>query len=410
LQRFRALDPLDLRDASEEDLQAVRTVAWGVKGLVFDLIAEGPAELQPALSRALGQGIDAATASRLMAGLPLDTLRKGQEAWFPDLAAEMATHRAGENVPIPPSEFAQSAPAEVSDGGDASAEGSGADILSGGEDSAEGGDLLGGDASADGGGTDILSGGEDSAEGGDLLGGDASADGGGADILSGGEDSAEGGDLLGGGDAEEAEAADEVETESVEMPRPQPGRWARLGGWYRDYFAVLYRPQGHADTFAKSWIDAAAGAVGGAQGSLAMKLMDRVGTPEAPGRCVKCHSIDRTETGVTANWHARGPVSETSFTTFRHEPHLTRVRGDEGCATCHSFVPGNDYEGGFADWDPARFDSNFEPIGKDDCAACHVEAKAGDACTQCHNYHVGVSAGGGTATRLDDMAMSGEGD
>ena len=31
---------------------------------------------------------------------------------------------------------------------------------------------------------------------------------------------------------------------------------------------------------------------------------------------------------------------------------------------------------------------DFQPLGRDACAACHTPQAAGDACIDCHRYHV----------------------
>jgi hypothetical protein len=430
LARFRQLDPLDLRDAKPADIEAVEAVAWGVKELVYDLISDGPAALQPAISAALGREVASDTAARMLAGLPLETVRGAQAEWFPDLAREVALHRAGKEVAIPAGEFA--AVSEDDGGSDTEGEAAedagqadilsgdddsgGGDILSGAEEEA-GGDLLGGSGGSgddilggDGGsgddilggdadaGGDILGGGEEDA-GGDLLGGDS-----GGSILSGEEEADTGGDLL-GGDAGGSQEAAEVE---AALPEPDPERWSRLGGWYRDYFALRYRPRGHADPFLATWLDV----TGAAQGPAADAVFEGLAVDDGPGKCVKCHSIDETLGGTLAvNWtQPRSSSGEHSFTRFAHDPHITSVATEDGCATCHAFAPKADYQASFDDRSPATFASNFQPIGEDTCASCRVDSKAGNACTQCHDYHVGEAMRVEADTRLDDMTMSAKGE
>lgn len=469
LKRFRELDPLDLREASAEDIRAVEAVAWGVKTLIHDLLADGPAALRPALSDALGGEVAPAVASRMLAGLPLETVRAAQAAWFPDLAREMALHRAGEDVPIPASEFGVTDEDESADAGTSAGGGEQADILSGdgdgggdilsgeeetagdllggdgesgGDDGGDilsgdedtGGDLLGGDGGGasddgsgdailggeestggdllggseegtdDGSGGDILSGEEDA--GGDLLGGDGGADSdGGGGILSGEEDT--GGDLLSDRSGEPEETAEEAAADA-RLPTPNPERWSRLGGWYRDYFALFYRPRGHADPFLATWLDVTGAARGEGGRPAARAVFEALAVDDGPGKCVKCHSVDARDSGaLTVNWtQAPGGSGEHSFTRFAHEPHITSVATEEGCATCHAFAPEADYRASFDDRSPATFASNFQPIGKATCESCHTDAKAGNACTQCHDYHVGEAMRAEADTRLDEMTMS----
>jgi len=476
LTRFRNLDTLDLRDASQRDLDAVKTVAWAVKGLLYDLVADGPSSLRPALGRAFEGEITTPTATRLVAGMPLDTLRAAQKEWFPDLASEIKAHRNGERVPIPTDEPAASSEGTSSgddagarggtgtdegdilaaDDGGGSDDGGGDSILGGddgggsnggGSDDGGGDSILGGDdgggsdggGSDDGGGDSILGGddgggsdggGSDDGGGDSILGGDdaggsdggGSDDGGGDSILGGddsgssdgegdggilgGDDGGSDGDLLsGGGDRGDGGRETETAATKATMPEPEPGAWTKLGGWYQTYFAIVYRPRGHADPFLKTWLDQAGASYGASPAQVAEAVLDRLGTPKSPGRCVKCHSIDRTSGGRRINWTESKPAKVSQFTNFEHDPHLTQVRAEEGCATCHRFAPDNAYLASFDDLNPSTFASSFQPITTDTCARCHVDGKAGNTCTQCHNYHVGKARMSDVSTRMDDMSM-----
>ncbi|MSU47300.1 MAG: hypothetical protein EXS42_09330 [Lacunisphaera sp.] len=66
------------------------------------------------------------------------------------------------------------------------------------------------------------------------------------------------------------------------------------------------------------------------------------------------------------------------------------MMGDQGCMTCHTLAVGADYAGSFGtNRNPAVFRSNFAPLSKATCSACHQPAKSGESCQQCHNYHTG---------------------
>jgi nitrate/TMAO reductase-like tetraheme cytochrome c subunit len=74
---------------------------------------------------------------------------------------------------------------------------------------------------------------------------------------------------------------------------------------------------------------------------------------------------------------------------FRHAAHFS-LMGEQGCSTCHTLDTKADYARHFgANRDPAVFRSNFAPMAKNTCAACHQPQKAGESCLQCHNYHTG---------------------
>lgn len=451
LARFAELDTMDLRGASADDLRVVKRTAWAFKRLIYDLTAQGPQAAATALQARLQRSLPEGAVRDMLGGLPQDTVRAARREWFPDLATELARRDAGQEVPIPGG--AQEAPDDTaaSDGssvgaadgdllgaGGTDADSSGDDPLVGngsantgneadggllGDDDAGGGDdgdllsggsggpeaqedaggLLGDDGSsaADGEGGGLLGGGEgtsqDSADagGGGLLGGD-DTDGG----LAGDSDSdSGGGDLLGGdgGDGDDAglmsrdateEAADQAKPEiEAEMPEPLPSEWTALGGWYRDFYLLSYRPRDHGDAFLRRWLETTA-PYGGDDGAMA-EVFAQLSDPQAPGRCVKCHSVDRRAAGgFQVNWQAGTPVaSDGRLTGFRHGPHLTLTSGRDGCATCHKFDQEAAYAASFDDRDPATFDSNFAAIDKATCARCHTPEKAGSACTQCHSYH-----------------------
>ena len=89
------------------------------------------------------------------------------------------------------------------------------------------------------------------------------------------------------------------------------------------------------------------------------------------------------------NWlGARPPPGARGFNRFSHTAHLS-VPGDKGCLACHALDRDADYGVGFKDRSPATFASNFKPLTRETCAACHTEERAGAACIKCHNYHVG---------------------
>ena len=416
LERYRGLDPLDLREASPADIEAVERIAWATKALIHRLVTEGPAALRPGLGDALGDRADAA-ARRLLGGMSYDTVKRAQAEWFPDLAREVALHRAGRPVPPPEAEsttVAENAGTASPDGGedilsadaDAGDGGSGDDILGGSSDGGSGDDILGG--SDDGGSDDdILGGSGDGGSDDDILGdsGDAGSD----DILGGsGGDSGDdilssdsGGDLLGDGDAGDPETDVAVPTA---FAQPKIEEWSRFGGWYRDFFALLYRPGGHAEPFLREWLDLA-GHAAGADRPGARALFEQLGKADAPGKCTKCHSVDADESGaLRVNWRGRSPhPGRQEFTRFAHAPHFTLLTDDTGCVTCHALDRDAEFMASFDDRDPATYQSNFTPIDRSTCAGCHVEEQAGNACTQCHEYHVGQVASEATATRIDTM-------
>jgi len=160
------------------------------------------------------------------------------------------------------------------------------------------------------------------------------------------------------------------------------------GGWYRrdDTLTLHYRPGGHEDAFLGAWLDGTAGQAA----PTARKIFSQLAENNAPGACLKCHSVDQAATRMVVNWRTSRPeIGARGFTRFQHSAHFS-LMGDQGCMTCHTFAVGADYAGSFgANRDPAVFRSNFAPITKASCASCHQPAKSGESCQQCHNYHTG---------------------
>jgi len=164
------------------------------------------------------------------------------------------------------------------------------------------------------------------------------------------------------------------------------------GGWYRrdENYTLYYRPSGHADEFLTAWLETSADEAMPAGKAIFAQLS----APQAPGACMKCHTVDRVGGVTRVNWLTSRPEPhQRPFTAFKHEPHFS-LMGVQGCSTCHVLDPKADYAGGFgANRDITRFHSNFAPLTKGSCVACHQPALAGASCQQCHNYHTGELKG-----------------
>jgi len=160
------------------------------------------------------------------------------------------------------------------------------------------------------------------------------------------------------------------------------------GGWYRrdETYTLYYRPGGHADAFLTAWLDTTVRDATPTATAIFAQLSAR----DATGLCLKCHTVDDTPHGARVNWRTRQPQPEQhEFTKFKHAAHFSLV-GDQGCMTCHIMDGEPNYPKSFgANRDPAVFHSNFVPITRDSCAACHRPGEAGMDCLLCHNYHTG---------------------
>jgi predicted Zn-ribbon and HTH transcriptional regulator len=192
--------------------------------------------------------------------------------------------------------------------------------------------------------------------------------------------------------------------------------WEHLpyGGWMIDdnRVALVYVPVGHADPWVSRWIE--------------WNLLVR-SEPDTPDlqdpflkQCIQCHSFDRhrvqqmlnptrdseqrnaTENGMRAVKHTnredineycwkidQRPNARRELTKFNHTPHLS-INSLRDCQSCHKLKKLNDQQLTEQGWsDRGRtLRSEFVPLEKHQCASCHTTRSAGDACTQCHNYHV----------------------
>lgn len=222
--------------------------------------------------------------------------------------------------------------------------------------------------------------------------------------------------------------------------------WAEYGGWYRQDFAILYRPRGHQDDFIKAWLNFTA-PIGDADSgnpneyqvvagdtlwgiakrnsiavdrlitinrlttttitpgqtlrfsennnnaNAAASVFNLLADKDAQGQCSKCHSIDGDQrNGRAVNWKPKTMANKKgAFTKFVHEPHFPLL-GKEGCLTCHKFNPEAKYAKTFEGGNPSELASNFIAVKRNDCATCHNKQAERQDCLLCHQYHVnGVS-------------------
>lgn len=200
--------------------------------------------------------------------------------------------------------------------------------------------------------------------------------------------------------------------------------WDQLGygGWMidRQRMAIVYVPRGHADPWLSQWVEfeemrrphsSAAGA-DAFKSAIAMAQ-----------QCRQCHSLTQSnaappaahganwqvafrqanethpntsallaQEGTSECWRAnRRPANITQITKFNHTPHLTLpVISD--CRSCHQLESKSDSTSGVTTGDASHAIHEFAPIQRNQCVNCHQPNAAGESCTQCHNYHVGLKA------------------
>lgn len=168
-----------------------------------------------------------------------------------------------------------------------------------------------------------------------------------------------------------------------------PESWAAYGGWYRQDYAIFYRPVGHKDKFIHSWLFLTGPQAPKGRKSPAAAVFDTLISKDAQGSCTKCHSVDEMPgKGRMVNFSPpSGDSKQGRFTNFIHEPHFGVV-GDRGCLTCHSLEKGRPYLESYKQGNPQSFASNFGAVNKDLCQTCHTSSKTRQDCLTCHKYHV----------------------
>jgi hypothetical protein len=168
-----------------------------------------------------------------------------------------------------------------------------------------------------------------------------------------------------------------------------PESWAEYGGWYRQDYAIFYRPTGHKDKFIYSWLFLTGPQAPKGDASPAAAVFDYLTGKDAQGSCTKCHSVDDIQgRGRLVNFSP--PKIETKqgrFTNFIHEPHFG-IMEDRGCLTCHSLEKDRPFLKSYEQGDPQNFVSNFGAVKKDLCQTCHTSSMARQDCLLCHKYHV----------------------
>jgi hypothetical protein len=177
-----------------------------------------------------------------------------------------------------------------------------------------------------------------------------------------------------------------------------PESWAEYGGWYRQDYAIYYRPTGHKDKFIYSWLILTGPHAPKGDASPAAAVFDLLTGKDAQGSCTKCHSVDDIPgKGRVVNFSPLSIESKRgSFTNFIHEPHFQAVGigqrigilENRGCLTCHELEKGPTYLKSYEQGSPQKFVSSFGEVKKDLCQTCHNNSTARQDCLLCHKYHV----------------------
>jgi hypothetical protein len=175
--------------------------------------------------------------------------------------------------------------------------------------------------------------------------------------------------------------------------------WAEYGGWYRQDYAIYYRPTGHKDKFMYSWLVLTGPQASKGDTSPAAAVFDLLADKDSQGSCRKCHSVDDIRgKGKVVNFSPLSVESKQGlFTSFIHEPHFQAVGigqrigilENRGCLTCHDLAKDRpSYLQRYEQGNPQNFVPGFSEVKKDLCQTCHNQSTARQDCLLCHKYHV----------------------
>lgn len=183
----------------------------------------------------------------------------------------------------------------------------------------------------------------------------------------------------------QARAAPVISIES----KVDPESWAEYGGWYRQEYAIFYRPTGHKDKLIYSWLFLTGPKAPKGGKTPTAAVFNALTSKDAQGSCTKCHSVDDIQSkGRVVNFSPPSAESKHGrFTHFIHEPHFG-IMADRGCLTCHGLEKGRPYLKSYEQGNPQSFASNFSAVKKDLCQTCHNSSMARQDCLTCHKYHV----------------------
>ncbi len=156
-----------------------------------------------------------------------------------------------------------------------------------------------------------------------------------------------------------------------------------FGGWYMDVTecSINYKPVGHNDELTRAWIELMAELQ--AKVSYNHDWAAEFNSHALTKQCASCHV--RQEKDM---WSETPAATSRGFTRFEHRPHLV-LPNLADCKSCHG-LGWQTAEATSDRTEPVHY-AEFTKMDKAACAKCHTAKGAGDRCTTCHNYHVGVA-------------------
>jgi hypothetical protein len=406
IEAVSSLDLLDLTQANDAELKAVEELVWDIKGLFYELVISRASDVMASFADVAGPQLGAGALSNLSADLPRDVIMSAQQNWLPNLGADMAnrsTTPANDTGEWTSSTTETKLAGSVSPGA----------IDAGGprlappatyRPAGETGPRLAQAAGGSGGGWRvdafgrlIQDGESPPADAPPAADPDAAAVAPEPEFVTEEAPADPAADAAADAAAGEAEADAAPDAPAIAAPLAiesdvDAESWADHGGWYRQDFAILYRPVGHKDRFLKAWIDLSSWSAANAGSKASAQLFTTLTSKDAQGQCSKCHSIDNTPRGGRAvNWSpATIATKKARFTTFAHEPHFRVLdkRDNEGCLTCHDLKRDGAFEQSYKRDDPRGSTGSFKPVEKQLCQTCHKQDVARQDCLLCHKYHV----------------------
>lgn len=191
-------------------------------------------------------------------------------------------------------------------------------------------------------------------------------------------------------------------SESSSAESAAPSATSAPSAWQADSrrLTLSRPPAGHADHQTQAWLEWLVRTPARQGESRHLTLFrSQFTAATSPGQCALCHQPRHDPVSDAVCWTDphRDPVFRT-FTRFDHHPHT--IVAD--CESCHPLLRSD--PAGWArvptrltSWPPraespsASFinASGLQPVSLANCTACHRPGGTPDACTTCHNYHIG---------------------
>ncbi|MBN9263454.1 MAG: hypothetical protein J0I75_02615 [Hyphomicrobium sp.] len=416
-----SLNLMELAKASDSQIRAVTNLVWEIKGVFYALITGRASDVLGDLGIGGGAKLSASLIADLTAHLPRDVVVSAQQQWLPNLGTEMANHKEAK-APKQGGWITTTKESTATVDSDTATIPEPAARLAQAERQARSKSAAGPAVAKPEGGNETPSASEPPrAKAGDQT----------DDLLHPTEEelramAAPVRDALKAGQPKGAPAnapskavsdppagasavSDAVQATSTTKVAPVIGieskvdaeSWAEYGGWYRQDYAIFYRPAGHKDKFIYSWLFLTGPQAPKGAKSPAAAVFNALSGKEAQGSCTKCHSVDDIRSkGRLVNFSRPSVENKKArFTRFIHEPHFGVV-GDQGCLTCHSLEKGRSYLKSYEQGNPHSFASNFGAVKKETCQSCHASGAARQDCVTCHKYHVNGVTTPTTNTKL----------